>query len=63
MRKYLSWFGWIVLFALPVIYGIQIFMTQDLPQVEPWKWVFLFAIVALIYFSRDTDEVLKHHVV
>lgn len=40
MRRYLFWFGWIVLFLLPVIYGIQIFITQDLPPVEPWKWRF-----------------------
>jgi len=63
MRKWLYRFGWAVLFVLPVIYGIQIYLTQDLPPVEPWKWVLLFAIVALIYFSRDTDDVLKHHVV
>ena len=63
MRKWLYRFGWAVLFLLPVIYGIQIFLTQDLQPVEPWKWVLLFAIVALIYFSRDTDDVLKHHVV
>jgi len=63
MRKWLYRFGWAVLFLLPVIYGIQIYVTQDLPQVEPWKWGLLFATVVLIYFSRDTDDVLKHHVV
>ncbi len=63
MRRKLFWLGWIVLFALPVIYGIQIFITQDLPAVEPWKWAIPFAAAVLIYFSRDTDDVLKHHVV
>ena len=63
MRRKLFWLGWTALFALPVIYGIQIFITQDLPPVEPWKWVILFAAVVLIYFSRNTDDVLKHHVV
>jgi hypothetical protein len=63
MRRKLFWLGWIVLFALPVIYGIQIFMTQDLPPVEPWKWVIPFAAAVLISFSRNTDDVLKHHVV
>ena len=63
MRRKLFWLGWIVLFALPVIYGIQIFITQDLPAVEPWKWAVLFATVLLIYFSRNTDDVLNHHVV
>lgn len=63
MRRKLFWLGWIVLFALPVIYGIQIFIAQDLPAVEPWKWAIPFAAVLLIYFSRNTDDVLKHHVV
>lgn len=63
MRRYLFWFGWIVLFLLPVIYATQIFITEDLPPVEPWKWAILFAAVVLIYFSRNTDDVLKHHVV
>ena len=63
MRRYLYWLGWIVLFLLPVIYGIQILVTQDLPPVELWKWAIPFAAVALIYFSRNTDDVLKHHVI
>ena len=63
MRKKLFWFGWIVLFALPVIYTTQIVLSQDLPPVEWWKWAIAFAVVVLIYFSRDTDEVLKHRVV
>ena len=63
MRRKLFWLGWIVLFALPVIYGIQIFITRDLPAVEPWKWAILFAAVVRLYFSRNTDDVLKHHVI
>ena len=63
MRRFLFLLGWVVLSILPVIYGIQIYMTQDLPRVELWQWGFLFAIVVMIYFSRDTDDVLKHHVV
>ena len=62
MRKALFWFGWIVLIALPVIFAIQIYMLQDLPKVEPWKWAIPFVAVVLIYFSRDRDDVLKHHV-
>ena len=63
MRRKLFWLGWIVLAALPVIYGIQIYIAQDLPPVSPWKWAFLFALVVVIYFSREKDDVLKHHVV
>ena len=63
MRKTLFAIGWIILFALPLIYGIEIFVTQDLPPVEWWKWAILFATVVLIYASRNRDDVLKHHVV
>lgn len=63
MRRKLFWFGWIVLFALPVIFTIQIIAIQNLPTVEWWKWMIPFAAVVLIYFSRDRDDVLKHHVV
>ncbi len=63
MRRKLFLFGWIVLFALPVLYVIQIFMINDLPRVEPWKWAILFAAIVLIYFARSRDDVLKHHVV
>lgn len=63
MRKKLFWLGWIILFALPVIYGIQIIVTQDLPAVEPWKWAVPFAAALLIWLARNRDDVLKHHIV
>jgi hypothetical protein len=63
MRKTLFGIGWIIFFALPLIYGTQIFVTQDLPPVEWWQWAILLATVVLIYFSRNRDDVLKHHVV
>jgi len=63
MRRILFWSGWVVLFILPLVYGIQILVTQDLPVVQPWKWAILFATVVMIFFTRNQDEVLKHHVV
>ena len=63
MRKTLFWSAWAILIALPIIYGVQIYMTQDLPTIEPWKWAILFGSVVVIYFSRNPDDVLKHHVV
>jgi hypothetical protein len=63
MRKWLFRLGWVVLFVLPIIYAVQIFVTQDIPEVELWQWGILFATVALLYFSRNTDDVLKHRVV
>jgi hypothetical protein len=63
MRKTLFWIGWTILFVLPVVYGVQIFLAQDLPPVAPWQWAIPFAAALLIYFSRETDDVLKHRVV
>jgi hypothetical protein len=63
MRRRLFWFGWIVLLILPVLFTIQIIILQDLPKVEWWKWLIPFAAIALIFSSRNTDDVLKHHVV
>ena len=63
MRRKLYWLGWIILFALPVIFTAQIIIMQDLPKVEPWKWLVILAAIVIIYFSRNTDDVLKHHVI
>jgi len=62
MRRKLFWFGWIVLFALGVTFTIQVIIAQDLPTIEAWKWAIPFAALVLIYFSRNTDDVLKHRV-
>jgi len=61
MRKMLFWLGWAVLFVLPLVYGVQIYMTQDLPDISLWKWLVPFGAMVLIYFSRNHDDVLKHH--
>ena len=63
MRKYLHWLAWAILFVLPVAYAFEIWWIQNLPKVELWQWSILFAAVVLLYFSRDRDEVMKHHVV
>ena len=63
MRKWLYWFGWAVLIALPIVYALQIYITQDLPRVEVWQWFVLFGTLVLIYFARSRDDVLKHHLV
>ena len=62
MRRALFWLGWAVLIALPVIFTIQVFAIQDLPKIAPWQWVIPLAAIVLVYFSRNTDDVLKHHV-
>jgi len=62
MRKKLFWFGWSVLFALPILFTIEIIMQSDLPDVQPWKWAILAGAVVLIYFSRDRDDVFKHRI-
>jgi hypothetical protein len=63
MRRALFWFGWAVLAILPVIFAIEIYIIQDLPKIEFWKWLIPLAAIVLIFFSRNRDEVLKHHVV
>lgn len=63
VRKGLYYFGWAVLIALPIIFAVQVFMMQDLPRIEMWQWAVPFAAVVLIYFTRNRDEVLHHHVV
>jgi hypothetical protein len=63
MRKKLFWLGWAVLLVLPVIYGVQIYLSQDLPDVRLWQWAIPFAASLLIYLSRNRDDVLKHHLV
>ena len=61
MRKTLFWIGWAVLFVLPVIIGVQIYLTQDLPDVTLWKLLIPFGAIVVIFFSRNRDDVLKHH--
>lgn len=63
MRRTLFWIGWILLIGLPVTYGAQVWWTQDLPAVEPWKWALLLGSLLLVYFARNPDDVLRHHVV
>jgi hypothetical protein len=63
MRKTLFWLGLVVLLALPIVYGVQIYITQDLPTVHVWQWLIPAAAVLMVFFSRNPDDVLKHHVV
>lgn len=63
MRRKLFRLGWAILFALPIVFTAEILMTQDLPDVQPWKWAILAGAVVLVYFARDRDDVLKHHVI
>jgi hypothetical protein len=63
MRRMVFWTGWIVLLTLPIVYGVQIYIAQELPRVALWTWLIPCAAAAAIYFARNTDDVLKHHVV
>jgi uncharacterized membrane protein len=62
MRRNLFWTGWGILLALPIAFTVEVIIQQDLPDVQPWKWAILATAVVLIYFSRNRDDVLKHHV-
>lgn len=63
MRTILFRTGWLLLIVLPIAYIVQIVWVQDLPAVEPWKWMVIAGAVILVYFARNDDDVLKHHVV
>lgn len=63
MRKTLFWIGWTVLFAVPLAMGAEIYLSQDMPALTPWKLALFAGAVLLVVFSRNRDEVLKHHIV
>lgn len=63
LRKLVFWFGWTVLFALPIVFMTEILIIDDLPVIQPWKWAILLAAVLIIYAARNRDDVLEHHVV
>ena len=63
MRRRLYVTGWVILFMLPLAFTAEILLSQDLPAVQPWKWALLAGAVMLVYFNRNRDDVLKHHVV
>ncbi len=62
MRRTLFWFGWAVLCALPIALTVEIIRLDDLPHIQIWKWAVLAGAVLLIYFSRNRDDVLSHHI-
>ena len=61
MRRTIFRAGWFILFVLPIAFIAEAVIRQDVPEVQPWKWAILAALVLAIYFSRDRDDVLKHH--
>jgi Na+/H+ antiporter NhaD/arsenite permease-like protein len=62
MRKAFFWFGWAILVALPIAFAVEIYVLQDLPHIQPWKWAIAAAAVLLVIAARNRDEVLKHRI-
>jgi hypothetical protein len=62
MRRVIFWFGWAILIALPIVFAVQVFMIQDLPKIQPWKWAIPAVAVLMIFFARNRDEVFNHHI-
>jgi hypothetical protein len=63
VRKFFYYLGWTIIVIAPIIFVAEIVRLQDLPRVQPWKWMLLFGAVALVYAARSRDDVLRHHVV
>lgn len=63
LRKFFFGFGWFILAVLPIAFAVEIVLIQNMPVVQPWKWAILFGAVAMIYGTRNRDDVFKHHVV
>jgi hypothetical protein len=63
MRKGFFWLGWVILIGAPIVFVIEIVVKQDLPPVEIWHWAMMACAVGLVFFTRNRDEVLKHHLV
>lgn len=61
LRRSLFWAAWVLLGAYVVIFGVQIYLMQDLPPVSAVKWIVLFATCAAIYALRDRTEVTQYH--
>jgi hypothetical protein len=61
MRKFIFVLGWVVLVALPLVFIAHAVWIQDLPHVAAWQWAVPFAAALVIYFSRNRDDVLRHH--
>ena len=61
MRRILFWGGWVLLLFYAVFYAVQIYLIQDIPRIELYKWGILFATGVLIYAARDRREVTELH--
>lgn len=63
VRKFFYYLGWTIIVLAPVLFVAETVRLQDLPRIQPWKWILLFGAVAMIYAARNRDDVLRHHVV
>jgi hypothetical protein len=60
MRKVFFWAGWVILGVLPIIFVTHALIIQNMPVVQPWKWAVPLIAIAMIFFSRNRDNVLHH---
>ncbi len=61
LRKVLFWGGWVLLLVYTVIFAAQAWVLQDIPHVTYLKWGILAATCVLIFFSRNREQVIEHH--
>jgi hypothetical protein len=61
VRKVLFWGGWSLVLFYALYWAYEVYVIQDLPKIQPFKWMILGVTVALIYATRDREEVTAHH--
>lgn len=62
MRKAFNVFGWVVLFLIMPLFLVVAWYINDVPAPLPWVATGVTATI-LVYFTRNRDDVLKHHLV
>lgn len=61
LRRFLFWTGWFLLLAYTVIFFVQVYLIQNIPEVSKLQWAALAATVILIYAARNREEVVNYH--
>ena len=62
IRRAIQWLGWgFLAMALGVFIYEFVTAGYEMPPVGAIRWAMLVAVVAMLAFSRERDEVVEHH--